>query len=114
MEVEMDEKFNFAGQVQEEEFTGVSGKELTVRGFIDNDHISFVKQYPCAYEYDGFGNIIIDESRRGHEVIYDGYWDDESGSWVGEWEVEGETEVLQSDKITTRIYLGSFEMKMIE
>jgi len=114
IDVEIDEKLSFNGTVWEEEFTGITGKLLSVKGFIDKDHISFVKQYPCAYEFDENRNIIIDESRKGHEVIYDGYWDENTGSWTGEWEVEGETEVFQLNEVKTKVYIGHFEMKMIE
>ena len=114
IEAEIDEKLTFNGVVWEEEFTGITGKLLTVKGFIDEDHISFVKKYPCAYEYDELGKIIIDESRKGHEVIYDGYWDENTGAWTGEWEVEGETEVFHFNEIKTHVFIGCFEMKMIK
>lgn len=114
IEVDIDEKLSFTGTVWEEEFTGITGKLSTVKGFIDEDHISFVKKYPCTYEYDENGKIIIDESRKGHEVIYDGYWDENTGTWSGEWEVEGETEVFHFYEIKTKVFIGQFEMKMIE
>jgi len=114
MEVELDEKWNFHGIVWEDEFSGITEKHLTVKGFIDEDHISFVKQYPCAYEFDHEGNSIVDESRRGHSVIYDGYLDEESGIWTGEWEIEGETQLLPLGGIETEIFLGRFEMHTLE
>lgn len=114
MEVVLDERFNFIGTVWEEEFSCISGKHLSVKGYIDEDHISFVKQYPCLFEYDEKGNVIIDESKSGHHVIYDGYWDETNSNWIGEWEVEGENEVFKFDMIKTRVYLGKFEMKMLE
>lgn len=114
MDVELDSKMNFSGIVWEEEFSEISGKNLSVKGFIDDDHISFVKQYPCFYAYDENGKVIIDTSKKGHEVIYDGYWNDNIGVWVGEWEVEGQTELKGLDDITTEVFIGSFEMKMKE
>lgn len=114
MEVEIDEKHSFYGTVWEEEFSGITGKLITVKGFIDEDHISFVKKYPCLYSIDQEGKTKIDETKHGHEVIYDGYWNEESGKWHGEWEIEGETEVFHFDKIKTRVYIGAFEMSMVE
>lgn len=114
MEVEIDEKHSFNGTVWEDEFSGITGKHLSVKGFIDEDHISFVKKYPCLFEFDAEGKIIIDETKSGHEVIYDGYWNEENGIWLGEWEVECETEVFQFDKIKTRVFIGAFEMNMVE
>lgn len=114
MEVEIDEKLCFTGSVSEEEFSGIIGRLLSVKGFIDGDHISFVKQYPCLYEFDENREVIIDESKRGHEVIYDGYWDETKAIWTGEWEVEGETEIFQFDMIKNKVFLGKFEMNMLE
>jgi hypothetical protein len=114
MEVEIDEKFSFHGIVWEEEFSGITGKHLSVKGFIDEDHISFVKKYPCLYEGDENGKVIIDETKSGHEVIYDGYWNEEQGIWIGEWEVEGETQIFHFEKIMTDVYVGAFEMKIVE
>ena len=114
MDVELDSKMNFSGSVWEEEFSELSGKNLSVKGYIDDKHISFVKQYPCLYAYDENGKAIIDTSKQGHEVIYDGYWNDKTGVWIGEWEVEGQTELKGLDDITTEVFIGSFEMKMEE
>ncbi len=114
MEVELDKNFSFNGTVWEEEFTEMSGKHLSVKGFIDNDHISFVKQYPCLYKIDEKWKVNIDVSKRGHAVIYDGYWDESIGSWIGEWEVEGESEFLLFGRIRTEIFIGNFEMKQLE
>ena len=113
MEVEMDEKLNFVGTVWEDQFSGLTGKLLSVKGYIDEDHISFVKKYPCQYAGDENGKLIIDESKPGHEVIYDGYWDESKGMWEGEWEVEGNIEVLQFDMIQTKIFIGKFELHTI-
>ena len=114
MEVKCDDRLNFTGAVWEEEFSGITGKKLTVKGYIDEDHISFVKQYPCLYEYDENGKVLIDDSQPGHDVLYDGYWDKSEGKWNGEWEVEGETEVFTNEIIQTRVYLGKFEKHMVE
>ncbi len=113
MDVELNEKLSFTGKVWEDEFSGLSGKELTVKGYIDEDHISFVKQYPCAYEIDENGEVLIDESRKGHHVIYDGYWDEVNGCWLGEWEVEGDTAILTPTRIHTQVFLARFEMKQM-
>lgn len=115
MEVVFDERFNFTGTVWEQEFSGFSGKKLSVRGFIDGEHISFVKKYPCAYEFDEQGKPYIDESRKGHEVIYDGYWNEFSQKWIGEWEVEGETQTkfFTNEIVETKVFLGKFEMGIV-
>jgi hypothetical protein len=112
MVVEFNDKMSFKGSVWEDEFTKLSGKQLVVKGYIDEDHISFVKKYPCYYASDENGKRFIDESKLGHEVIYDGYWDENSRKWIGEWEVEGETTLEGLEGIQTDVYVGSFEMTM--
>lgn len=114
MDVDINDKLSFMGAVWEEEFTRISGKKLSVKGYIDGDHISFVKQYPCHYGYDENGKVFVDDTQRGHDVIYDGYWDEERGIWSGEWEVEGELLVFNNEMIQSRVYIGKFEMHMVE
>ncbi|RFC55642.1 hypothetical protein DXU93_01540 [Brumimicrobium aurantiacum] len=112
MNVVFDSKMIFKGKVWEEVFSKKTDKFLSVKGFIDEDHISFIKQYPCFFSSDINGELIIDCSKPGHEVIYDGYWNEEKGIWEGEWEVEGETNLLGTDDVISDIYTGDFEMKM--
>lgn len=111
MVLEIDEKMNFIGTVWEEEFSAITGLESSVKGYIENDHISFLLSYPCFYGENDEGEIIIDKSIAGHDVIYDAYWDENNGNWVGEWEVEGSKVSSSLDQIKTEVYIGQFEMK---
>lgn len=113
MEVTCDDKLNFSGTVWDEEFSSITGLKSSVKGYINEDHISFVKQYPCLYSWDETGKVVIDNSKSGHQVIYNGYWNNSEGKWIGEWEVEGETEVFTNEMIKTQVYLGKFEMRMV-
>lgn len=110
MEVELDQKLNFTGTVWEAQFSTISNEKLSVKGFIEDSHISFVVKYPCLFARNEKGQIFIDQSKEGNEVIYDGYWNSESNTWVGEWEVEGQT-VLERGDIVTEVFIGTFEMK---
>lgn len=112
MVVVLDDKMNFTGSVWEEEYSSLSGEKLSVKGYNDSDHISFVKKYPCLYAYDE--QAIFDSSNPGHEVIYDGYWDESTGTWSGEWEVEGQTVLKGLEGSATEVFIGVFEMKMEE
>lgn len=113
MTLELDEEFNFIGTVWEQEFSEISNLEGLVKGFIENEHISFVLTYPCFYGCDENDQIIIDKSKPGHDVIYDGFWDSESQSWIGEWEIEGPTEISFLDQIKTEVIIGNFQMKLV-
>ncbi len=101
MEVQFKEG-SFTGEFTEAEFTELTGKKGTVKGFIDHQHISFVKKFPFKYDELEDGSILIDESMEGHEVVYDGWFNPEKGTWQGEWEIlveeikvrEGEYELV--------------------
>lgn len=111
MKLELDKKLNFIGTVWEEEFSGITGKLVSVRGFIDEDHISFVKKYPCKYESNENFEVAIDMDKPGHEVIYDGYWNEELENWSGEWYIQDDYELFLVNQIKTFAYFGRFEMK---
>jgi hypothetical protein len=60
---------------------------ITVSGFIDNDFISFTKQYPFTYFIDEQGKVIIDRSKPHPEITYSGEFDRETNTFVGEWDI---------------------------
>lgn len=110
MEVELDDNLNFSGTIWEAEFSSLTEEIPTVKGYIEEDHISFVLNYPLFYACDEKGQVYIDASKEGHEVIYDGYWNNVSKEWVGEWEVEGQTVLEGTGDIFTEVFIGTFEM----
>jgi hypothetical protein len=114
IEIELDDNLSFTGTVWEDEFSEISGKLVSVRGFIDGDHISFVKKYPCKYEFDENLEVVLDIDKPGHEVIYDGYWNEELENWTGEWYIQDDYELFLVNQIKTFAYFGSFEMKEIQ
>lgn len=114
IDAKMDEEMSFSGTVWEEEFSEKSNLHLTVEGFISEDHISFVKYYPCSFESDENFNIIIDKNKKGHEVVYDGYWNDQKEQWEGTWEVKGSIISKGVDYFEEEIITGSFDMKLLE
>jgi hypothetical protein len=114
IEVEIDKNFSFTGTVWEEDYAEVTSELSSVKGFIDNDHISFVKKYPYAFQYNKNRGLIVDGSSYGHEVLYDGYWDENTGSWQGDWEILNESAVFHARKFKSKGRIGRFEMRMIE
>lgn len=110
MEVELDDNLNFSGTIWEAEFSSLTEEMPTVKGYIEEDHISFVLNYPLFYARDEKGQVYIYASKEGHEVIYDGYWNNVSKEWVGEWEVEGQTVLEGTGDIFTEVFIGTFEM----
>ena len=72
IDAEMDDKMRFTGKVWEEEFYEKTKLFIDVKGSIKENRIQFVKTYPCVYEIDENFKTIIDYSKKGHQVRYDG------------------------------------------
>ena len=94
-----------ATDLNEKEDTGIA----SIKGFIDGNKISFIKQYPYDSYYDEFGKIIIDKTKVGPEINYFGVWNFESNSIEGSWEIIVETKKI-GDQLFENICTGSFKM----
>lgn len=101
---------SFEGIALEEEFTGLTGEHATVKGFIDAEHISFVKKYPFKYEEQDDGSIIFDREQKGHEVVYDGYFNSELGIWAGDWEITYDEVKMSHGKYQESLIIGFWQM----
>ncbi len=75
------ENGSFKGKVYENEFSKFTGDSIDVQGFIEGNLISFVTKYPYLFAYDSKGKILIDKNEKGHEVIYEGYFNEATGIW---------------------------------
>lgn len=111
IEVLIDSDLSFTGNAWEEEFYSLSQSMIDVRGFINEGHINFIKKYPFRYEVDENDKPFIDKSEAGHEVQYDGYWNNELKKWEGEWEVSLGIINEKQDSYTEEVIFGKFEMK---
>ena len=102
---------SFEGHAYEEEFSGLTSDIVHVKGFIESDMISFVKTYPYFYAVDDNGDIIIDKKLKGHEVIYEGYFNEENGSWSGDWAINISEDRVEEGKYKYFDIIGPWEMK---
>jgi hypothetical protein len=64
---------------------GLFACPVPIRGFIHDDFISFVKQYPCQCTVDAQGQHRLHPELRGDEIHYTGTYAD--GQWAGEWQI---------------------------
>lgn len=104
---------SFRGTFTEDEFTSLTGCGGSVSGFIEHRHISFVKKYPFGYDEQADGLILIDEHQEGHEVVYDGYFDEEKGVWEGSWEIVVEEIEINEAEYELIVDTGYWQMKRI-
>lgn len=86
MEITLTEN-SFVGIATDSESKDAFQEPAKVKGFIDNEKISFVMKYPCAYFKDERGKIILDKSSQHPEIHYLGFIDDDNVSVSGHWEM---------------------------
>jgi hypothetical protein len=107
---------SFQGTVFEEEFSGFTGDSVAIKGFIEEDFISFVKTYPYYYASNENGEMIVDKQMKGHEVVYEGFFNTETGEWNGEWEIlmHEEKDKSMIGRYITKSIIGPWKMKLKE
>jgi hypothetical protein len=104
----------FEGIAVEEEFTARTNESPIVIGFVADDRISFTKQYPFQFAADDDNNIVIDRSKPGHQVVYEGVKNHDTNEWEGHWEIMSGEVRLSTDVYLAVIDSGSWRMKIPE
>jgi hypothetical protein len=102
----------FKGIAVEEEFTTLTNEVPTITGFMDNEQISFTKQYPFQFAADENNQIVIDRSKPGHLVVYEGFLNRKNLEWEGSWEIISDEVRLSTDVYLAMIESGSWRMRM--
>jgi hypothetical protein len=106
---------SFEGYISEDEFTDVTNEKVFVKGFIDGDHISFVKTYPFSYYLsEDECEIIFNPNIKGHEVIYDGYLNLVTDEFEGNWEIKIKEEKIREDVFEINLEVGFFKLKIYD
>ena len=111
MEITITEN-SFVGISTDSESRKAFDKPATVKGFIENDTISFVMKYPCLYFKDERGEIILDQSSEHPDIHYLGFFDYKKLIVHGNWEMIVYEEKY-SDGYLEEILNGEFEMRKI-
>ena len=100
----------FEGKVYDDEFRELCDELAIVKGFIDENKIHFVVTYPISYSIDENDKVQIDESKKGHDVIYNGFLNSNLGRWEGGWEIMEEEPIEGSDDVYQYHSTGLWEM----
>jgi hypothetical protein len=78
------ENGNVRGTSQEE------GKEpAIINGFMGDDFIGFIHQYPVRYTFNDKGESVADISKPGSKILYSGLFDNKTNTFRGIWHIEG-------------------------
>jgi len=109
MEITLTEN-SFIGTSTDSESKNAFDKPATVKGFIEDDKISFVMKYPCAYSKGENGEIVLDKSSKHPEIHYLGFFNEDKASVNGNWEMTIYEEKY-SDGYLEEILNGEFEMR---
>ncbi len=67
--------------------TGVIPEPASISGFVEDDMISFVKQYPAYYIINQKGEVGMIPEKEPPEINYTGYYDPEHDTFEGDWHV---------------------------
>ena len=117
VEFTMEVTFNgnsFTGTATDTESENVFKEPALVKGFIEDDKISFVKNYPCYYYKDENGKIALDESLSHPNIEYLGFYDESEKKFLGTWEMIVDEEKISEDQYLEEVISGDFEIQRIK
>ncbi len=80
-----------------------------ISGYLENDYISFTKEYPKHFLIDDGGNKMEDFSNPRPRLSYSGYYDSRLKKFSGQWELWANEE-LAGEGSNVEIFTGSWEM----
>lgn len=110
---QMDLTFNdnsFTGTSTDSESENIFIEPILVKGFIENDIISFVINYPHHYYKDEDGNIKLDKDSQHPNIEYLGYYDEHEKKYSGTWEMIISIEKISEDDLIEEVVNGEFEI----
>ena len=77
----------FTGIAKDTSGLGCNPDSATIKGFVDNNTISFVKQYASTLTFDENGNEVVEKGKPSPIVNYWGEYDTTLHKFVGGWEI---------------------------
>ena len=102
---------SFNGTSIDSESENIFKEPAKVIGFIENDKISFVKNYPYHYYKDENGEIVIDENLKHPNIEYLGFYDENERKFFGTWEMIVYEEKISEDQYLEEVANGEFEIQ---
>jgi hypothetical protein len=85
---------DITGECIDTEGTGVIPEPASINGFVEDNMISFVKQYPSFYIIDQKGEIKEIPEKEPPEFNYSGYYNPGNDTFEGDWHVVYEIKQL--------------------
>lgn len=100
----------FIGTTIDSESKNIFTEPIKVKGFIENDKISFIVNYPYSYFKDENGEILVDKSLKHPTIEYLGYYNELEKKYSGTWEMIIYEEKITEDEYIVEVANGEFEM----
>ncbi len=82
-----------------------------ITGFIDDNEISFIKQYPALFLRNEDGEIIIDKTKEHPEIHYHGVISE--NSMEGEWDMEAGV-LFKVGQFHSQLITGSWKIEKVQ
>ena len=101
---------SFTGTSTDSESENIFEEPIIVKGFIENDLISFVKNYPYYYYKDEDGNIKLDKDLQHPKIEYLGYYDESEKKYSGTWQMKISEKKISEDDYIEELADGEFEI----
>lgn len=103
---------SFVGTSTDSESESLFNEPAKVKGFTDDEKISFTLNYPCSYYKNDDGKIVLDEENKHPEIHYLGFWEEDKNSVSGNWEMKMYEEKYGDDYLE-ELATGEFEMRRV-
>lgn len=84
---------------------GMSPDLAKIKGFLDGNDISFVKQYEYSHYVTDDGETVVDKSDKGHDINYFGTYDSLNNLFYGDWDITSRPKGLGFDITATGTWI---------
>lgn len=85
--LEENEKGQFKGKSVDYDGYAENYNPASITGYMQGNTISFIKQYPFAYDVDEEGQTVYYQDKKHPEIHYEGRYDLKIGKFSGNWEM---------------------------
>ena len=102
---------SFTGTSFDKESINCFDNPAKIKGFMDNEKISFVMKYPYHYFTDKYGQIQTDKNSEHPDIQYLGFFNKEKNQVEGTWEMTLYSESYL-DGFLEEVISGRFEMSL--
>ncbi|AXT49495.1 hypothetical protein D1818_01165 [Aquimarina sp. BL5] len=111
MEIDVNNS-SFVGISRDSESKELFDKPASVKGFFDNDMISFVLKYPYSYYRDDHGTLVVEKEYEHPDIQYIGFYDEDLKEYKGNWEIVVDQEAYGTDNLL-EVVNGGFELRRV-